>query len=441
VGRIHSVPHKTKKQGRTMPSPKNSIAAVDITEFRQNWRILILSVIGIAISINASLLYGFGTLVVPLEEAFGWERSSLQAAITFLFASAVISLQVVGWLNLRYGMKRVTMISLVLISLGYLATTQIQGSIWMLYLAFAILPLLGMGCLAVTWTQLLNIWFEKNRGLALAIGLSGTGITAAIVPPILSWGIETWDWRAAFVILALMNLAILLPFTAKWLTLPEFLPEASGSDVDTEAVPGVSYREGLTSRKFWTCNIALALVISSIVGMVTSTVPMLRDIGLSAEDASLVFSFFGVSLIFGRIAVGYLLDRFWPPAIAAFSLALPAVGYLIYLQGSTELLPLFLAAICVGFGAGAEFDIAAFLIARYFGLRDYGRLFGFHQGLLTVASALAPLLFAGLLSHTGSYSAMLVYSLACSIIGPALLMTLGKVPRYAVATNLNASQA
>jgi len=168
---------------------------------------------------------------------------------------------------------------------------------------------------------------------------------------------------------------------------------------------------------------------------------MLRDIGLSAEDASLVFSFFGVSLIFGRIAVGYLLDRFWPPAIAAFSLALPAVGYLIYLQGSTELLPLFLAAICVGFGAGAEFDIAAFLIARYFGLRDYGRLFGFHQGLLTVASALAPLLFAGLLSHTGSYSAMLVYSLACSIIGPALLMTLGKVPRYAVATNLNASQA
>ncbi|ADP95792.1 MFS transporter [Marinobacter adhaerens] len=424
-----------------MPSPKNSIAAVDITEFRQNWRILTLSVIGIAISINASLLYGFGTLVVPLEEAFGWERSSLQAAITFLFASAVISLQVVGWLNLRYGMKRVTMISLVLISLGYLATTQIQGSIWMLYLAFAILPLLGMGCLAVTWTQLLNIWFEKNRGLALAIGLSGTGITAAIVPPILSWGIETWDWRAAFVILALMNLAILLPFTAKWLTLPEFLPEASGSDVDTEAVPGVSYREGLTSRKFWTCNIALALVISSIVGMVTSTVPMLRDIGLSAEDASLVFSFFGVSLIFGRIAVGYLLDRFWPPAIAAFSLALPAVGCLIYLQGSTELLPLFLAAICVGFGAGAEFDIAAFLIARYFGLRDYGRLFGFHQGLLTVASALAPLLFAGLLSHTGSYSAMLVYSLACSIIGPALLMTLGKVPRYAVATNLNTSQA
>ena len=108
--------------------------------------------------------------------------------------------------------------------------------------------------------------------------------------------------------------------------------------------------------------------------------------GLSAENASLVFSFFGVSLIFGRIAVGYLLDRFWPPAIAAISLALPAIGCLIYLQGGTELVPLMVAAVCVGFGAGAEFDIAAFLIARYFGLKDYGRLFGFHQGLLTVAN-------------------------------------------------------
>lgn len=424
-----------------MHSTTKSDAALDFTEFRQSWRILILSVVGIAISINAALLYGFGTLVIPLEKAFGWERSSLQASITFLFASAVISLQAVGWLNMRYGMKRVTIISLVLLSIGYLATTQIHGSIWTLYAAFFILPLLGMGCLAVTWTQLLNIWFEKNRGLALAIGLSGTGITAAIIPPILSWGIETWDWRAAFIILALINIVILVPLSALWLSLPQYLPEASGRDKHANSVPGISYRAGLVSRKFWICNVALALVISSVVGMVTSTVPMLRDMGLSADKASLVFSCFGISLIFGRIAVGYLLDRFWPPAIAALSLALPALGCLIYLHGTTELTLLMVASVCIGFGAGAEFDIAAFLIARYFGLREYGRLFGFHQGLLTVASALAPLIFAGFLSYTGTYTAMLIYSLACSIIGPLMLLTLGKVPQFSSPTVLKTSQA
>src|SRR5690606_39866942 len=116
--------------------------------------------------------------------------------------------------------------------------------------------------------------------------------------------------------------------------------------------------------------------------------------------------------------IGYLLDRLWPPAVAACSLVLPAVGCMIYLSGSTDFQMLLLAAMLVGFGAGAEFDIAAFLVARYFGLREYGRLFGVHQGLNTVASALAPLLFAFLLSRTGSYSPMLIYAIACSLIGP-----------------------
>ena len=130
-----------------MPSSQNE-AAIDFSEFRRGWRILLLSVVGVAISINAALLYGFGTLVVPLEQAFGWNKSELQAAITFLFGGAVVSLQLVGWFNLRYGMKRMTVISLVLLSLGYLGTTQLSGSVWSLYLAFAILPLIGMGALA-----------------------------------------------------------------------------------------------------------------------------------------------------------------------------------------------------------------------------------------------------------------------------------------------------
>ena len=188
-----------------MPSSKNE-AAIDLSEFRQGWRVLLLSVVGIAISINASLLYGFGTLVVPLEQAFGWSKSEQQVAISFLFGGAVIALQLVGWFNLRFGMKRMTVASLIMLSLGYLATTQLQGSVWSLYLAFAILPLIGMGALAVTWTQLLSLWYDRNRGLALAIGLSGTGLTAATIPQLMSWGIEQWDWRAAFVIIGAIGI-------------------------------------------------------------------------------------------------------------------------------------------------------------------------------------------------------------------------------------------
>lgn len=409
-------------------NPSKNQAAIDLHEFRHSWRILLLSVAGVAISINAALLYGFGTLVVPLGDAFGWGKSELQACITFLFGGAVVSLQLVGWFNLRFGMRRVTVVSLLLLSVGYLATTQVSSSIWSMYLAFALLPIVGMGALAVTWTQLISLWYDRNRGLALAIGLSGTGVTAATVPRLMTWGIEQWDWRAAFVILALLNLLVLLPLILLWFK----LPKAAGTTRQDalEQLPGMSFREGMGSLKFWTCNLALGLVISSIVGMVTSTVPMLQAKGLSAADAATIFSGFGISLILGRMVIGYLLDRLWPPVVSACSLLLPAVGCLVYLSGTTEFMPLMLAAVLVGFGAGAEFDIAAFLIARYFGLREYGRLFGVHQGLNTVASALAPLLFAFLLARTGSYTAMLVYSAACCVVGPLLLLTLGRVPRF-----------
>lgn len=404
-------------------------AAIDFAEFRQGWRILLLAIAGVMISINAALLYGFGVLVIPLQQQFGWQRPALQAAISFLFAGAVVGLQLVGWLNLRFGIKRVTLVSLFTMALGYLATTRIGGSIWSLYAAFFLLPIVGMGALAVTWTQLLNLWFLRNRGLALALGLSGTGITAALVPPVFAWGVAHWGWQAPFVILALVNVAIGMPLTLAWFRLPQARATAGVATAPAApALSGSSFRESLASPRFWVCNLALCLVVSSVMGMVTSTVPMLRDRGLALASATQVFAWFGLALVLGRLVIGYLLDRLWPPGVAAVSLALPAAGAAIFLSGSTDLPALSLAAALAGLGAGAEFDIAAFLIARYFGLKDYGRVFGLHQGLITVASAGAPLMFAAMLSATGSYMAMLIYCAASTLAGSLLLLTLGRSP-------------
>jgi MFS family permease len=413
----------------TQPEGVASTAALDLGEFRIGWRALLVAAVGVATSVNATLLYGFSSMMGPLEKAFGWTRAELQPAITFLFLGAIISSQVVGWLNQRYGLRRVTLASLVALACGFLLLTQIRGSVWSLYIGFMMIAWAGLGTLQVTWTNLVNLWYERNRGLALAITLSGTGIAAIVMPPLVTRVTERWGWQGGFVVMAMMAGLLTIPLVFIWMRAN--IPQAGAlASSPVRALTGLTFREGLHSAKFWRCNIALTLVVSAILGIVTNGVPMLRDRGMSALEAGQIFSSFGLSLILGRVAVGYLVDRLWAPGVAAVALAMPALGCVLFALAGADVPLLVLATLLVGVGAGAEFDLAAFLVARYFGLREYGRLFGVHLGLITLGSACSPLLFGAMYKMTGSYVALLSYCAICFAIGPVLLLTLGRYPNF-----------
>jgi MFS family permease len=420
------------------PEPAAHGLGIDLTEFKRAWRIVILATLGLAINSNSAMLYAFGAMVVPLQQAFAWERADLQTAVSFLFMGSILGSQVVGWLNLRFGMKRVTLISLCSLSLAYVAMTRLGPSIVQLYVMFLVASVASMGTMHVTWTYLVNLWFERNRGLALALVLSGTGLAAMLVPSAVSAVVARWNWQAAFWLMAAMPVALVLPLVLAWMKEPArtqpVLPAAGQAAADPVKLPGLSFTEGLRSPRFWMLNLALSLVVACIVAMVTSGVPLLRDKGLQATDAARIFGSFGLSLIFGRVVVGYLVDRLWAPGVAAVALALPALGcVLLSVAGAGDTALLLAGVMLIGIGSGAEFDVAAFLMSRYFGLRDYGRLFGVHLGLITLASTLAPWLFGQLYRSTGNYDAMLTVCGVVFLGGGLALLALGRYPRFAAA--------
>jgi predicted MFS family arabinose efflux permease len=409
-------------------TPSQRKAANDFSEFRRGWHIVLLGLSGICTSISAALLYGFGTMVIPLEQAFGWSRGDLQASITFLFAGVALSTQMVGPLYRRYGLRKVAIVSIVLQVIGYAAITRIEHSIGWLYLAFFAMPIVCSGTIAITWTQLVNLWFERNRGLALAVILCGTGLMAMILPPLLARLIAGFGWQAGFLALAAMPLLFTLPMALLWLRLPSGATPAA-QQAQAEAATGMSFRQALRSWVYWGFNAALILSVCLTVGMVTNLVPMLQSRGLTAQAASQIFSSFGISIIAGRLLVGYLLDRYPPTLVAAISLVIPAIGCSIFLFGNSQNPALLvLATLSIGASAGAEFDLAAFLMARYFGLRDYARIFGLHLALITIISGLMPLFFGHLYEVYGGYSGVLMCCLACALIGPSILLWLKLAP-------------
>ena len=119
---------------------------------------------------------------------------------------------------------------------------------------------------------------------------------------------------------------------------------------------------------------AFFLVSTSVHGYMVHIAAILTDRGSPAQTAALAGSFLGGGLLTGR-GSGYLLDRFFGPWVAAAIFADTSFGItLLWASRTTQLA--FFAAFLIGLGLGAEVDIMAYLMSRYFGLRSFGAICG-----------------------------------------------------------------
>lgn len=406
---------------------------VDWSEFHEGWKILLICVIGVITSAAVVPLYSFGPLVAPLEQEFGWSRGDVQTAISLFFVGLVIGAPLAGWMLGRLGPRRSAIISVFGQSLGYAALAILEAPIWHLYAMYLLLPVVGAGTQHVTWTQVTGAWFVRNRGLALALVMMGTGLCALLITPLIASVIEIGGWRLAMGVLACIPLVVTLPAVLLWLPAKAAAdhhasPQHQISSTLVTRAHCLSIAYILRAPKFWLITIGLSLTVVGIVGLLTNTVPLLRDKGVAATTAASIFSIIGIALIVGRLTAGYLIDRLWAPGIAFMSLILPAFGCLLLGVEKETIWVFALAAALIGFGAGAEVDFASFLVARYFGIENYSRVFSAFTVGVGLFTCVAPLLFGVLYDATHSYDAMLWICGAFFVVGPAMLLPLGPYP-------------
>ena len=135
-----------------------------------------------------------------------------------------------------------------------------------------------------------------------------------------------------------------------------------------------------------------------------------------------------LGILSGRVIVGLLFDRLWAPGVAFPVLLLPAVACFM-LMGTAANLPAIMAGgFMLGFAAGAESDVIAYLAAKYFGMAHYGRIYGVLYMPFGIGSAISPILYGAVRDATGGYDAMLMAASVMFSIGGALLLTLGRYP-------------
>jgi cyanate permease len=175
---------------------------------------------------------------------------------------------------------------------------------------------------------------------------------------------------------------------------------------------------------FIVLNIAFFALGLTATSLSSQQVPLLREAGWSAAEATQLQTLFGFGLLVARIVVGYVIDHVFAPRVMMTVSIGGAVACLLY---ATHPNLGYVSAILIGFLLGAEFDVLAFLIKRYYGTIAYGRIYGVIFGVFYLGSGIGIYAFGLLHDAYGNYKVAL-YAAAGVLVLSAILLVL--LPHY-----------
>lgn len=387
---------------------------------------MLACILGSACGILAITFYTQGLFAAPVTAEFGWTRGEFFLGFTIMQLLGLLTAPAIGTIVDRIGPRTVGIAGLIGHALMYGVLAINPGSLAIWYLSFAGLAVCAAGTLPITWTTVVNSWFLRNRGLAIGMTMAGIGLAAALAPPYVQYLLEQFGWRGAYFGIGITALIIALPAVV-WLFRMKPADTAPGDN----AVPelwGLSRPEAIRTYKFWALGTALLVITLCLIGMIPNFVPFLLDAGMPAQRAAEIAGVMGIAVICGRLLAGFLVDRFWAPAIAAVFFAMPVMALLLLANfDATERVAL-VAGIGLGLAAGAELDLLAFLTSRYFGVRHYGAVFGGIYAFFTVGSGLAPLMYARTFDALGTYRPIMMVAAVGLLFAIALLLSMGRYP-------------
>jgi MFS family permease len=388
----------------------------------EGWRVASASALGILVSFASVLVYTFGIFLKPIAETFGWNRESVSAAFGIAAMTAAVCAPVTGMLLDRFGPRRIILPAIVVFGAAFASLSLLTPHLGHLYALFVVFGLVAMATSQVAYSRAISTWFDARLGTALAFGMCGSAIGAMILPPIAQRLIDGLGWRQAAVAIGIAIVVIGVP------TVLAFIRERPGTRTAAGrvAVAGASVGEGLRDYRFWIIVVVLFCISIAQNGSITHLSALLTDRGLHPERAAIAVSALGGAALFGRIATGWLLDRFFAPWVSFALLVMAALGVFL-LSGASSLGTGVLAAVLIGFSMGGEADVIPFLVARYFGLRSFSVLYALTWTFYAIAGAIGPVLMGKAFDASGSYVTLLLW-IAGSILVVAPLMLV--LPRY-----------
>ena len=378
----------------------------------------------LAASAVLSTLGGVGmwsiSVVMPAVQAeFAITRAEVSISYTTTMLGFGVGSVLVGRLIDTRGAFVTVMTASLLLAAGY-AAAAFAPSLWV----FAVLQgaMIGVGAAASFIPLMADIshWFDRRRGVAMAICGAGNYVAGALWPKLIDVVIRQHDWRMAYLVVAAICLVGMIPCC--FVLRPRAPGHAAGGAA--AAAPHSARSLGLSPRglQLWLavagvgCCVAMALPQAHIVAYCA-------DLGFGTARGAELLSLMTACGIVSRVASGFIADRLGGIKTLLLGSTLQAMALLAYLISDT-LLSLYLVSALFGLVQGGIIPSYGVIVREYFPPKEAGMRMGVTVSATIVGMALGGWMGGALVDLTGSYRASFINAFSWNVLNGVLIWLL-----------------
>ncbi len=355
---------------------------------------------GIGILVNCT-----GVFFSAVIQDLGFSRAGFGLWFTLAMIGAMVGSPILGKMIVKYNSQVVISVCLIVAGLAF-AAYSLCTQLWQFYIVAIIAGVFGAGTSTLPASILLTNWFVDKRGTAMGIAFTGSGIGGMVMNPLAQWIITNYSWQTAYVVLAIIFLAVTLPFALFVIKLHPALMGMkplgdTGETVQAQPLFGMTMGEGMKTAVFWVLGISLFLISLIQVGLQNNIPIFLQDLGHTATFAATVMSIYMGLLVLGKMLLGSILDKFGPRVGITFCVVLFIVACFAFI-GAKPLVIVGLFALTFGLAAPISTVMPSYMIGYMFGNLDYGTIYGIMNIFITLGMAAAMPIAGAVFDMTGS---------------------------------------
>src|SRR6266851_9306422 len=371
---------------------------------------------------------GMWSVVVALpavQAEFGVARADASLPYTFSMLGYAFGGVAMGKLSDRYGIVRPMVFGVLVLGLGYVLAGAVAANLWQFALAYGVL--IGVGS-SVTLGPLmadLSNWFERRRGVAVALVASSNYFAGTLWPPVVQHFIAAVGWRATHVGIGLFCAASMLPLVLLLRRRPSMrrtaVADAHAARVQRTLAFSPNALQVLLCVAGLACCVAMSMPQVHIVAYC-------GDLGYGVARGAEMLSLMLACGIVSRIASGFLADRIGGVATLLLSSLLQGVALLLYLFFD-GLVSLYVISALFGLFQGGLVPMYAIIVRQYFSPQEAGTRFGVVLFATIIGMAVGGWMSGAIYDLTGSYQAAFVNGIAWNVLNLSIALWLLRQPR------------